>query len=95
MKRIRVVCLNQSRGRWKKIREDYWGAEHWNSVDIINKHTQKEVVSGETEMPIEIVHEVILPRVYSSSLLYLLLNCEIELNACVDPLTVLSSSPPL
>ena len=41
----REVCPNQSIGQLRKLREDIWGAEHWDSVDSIREHKHKEEVS--------------------------------------------------
>lgn len=43
--RKREVCPNHSLGQLRRFREDIWGAEHWDSVDSIREHKQKEVVS--------------------------------------------------
>ena len=43
--RTRVVYPNRTLGPWGRFRQDVWGAERWDSVDNIRKHTQIEVVS--------------------------------------------------
>ena len=42
------VYPKQTLGLWRRFREDLWGKEHWDSVEILKKQVQMhtEVVSS-------------------------------------------------